>query len=554
MQIHPFKKKKTENSKEIPVSGNNKKKPPVIHNVSKPLVNHSMADLNVTTPKKENDIEINPHTPRQTFEPTKKTYVSGTKSELDYTYHHMPQLNHNREHFSKLEDNSKTMLKAYHQEKNEKKKKSKDITSETSKRKSSKNTFDFLMTKDSIEDTQNLKQTENKTSSFSLASVIQRCFNNIKTKLKNLFSKIYYILSQKHIAKEFFWTGSIIVVCIIIGYFLSTSQKHNMIFFSLEDNTIRLANAESIASQFDNTSSEPATDYPFPYDEYEEESDDWEDEEYSDEEYWEDEEYLDEEYWEDEEYLDEEEDLENEEVWEEEKTTDSFLEESQSEEDTDKDFYIDDTEEEYISPIDFDYLQNNDPDIYSWIYVPGTGIDDPILQNGIDDYYSLDYNSDYYEDEYYDDEDSDDYFDGFIYTESLTSTDFTDNHTIIYGHNMENGTIFSDLDEFLDSSFFNEFDTIYIYTPEEELTYTIFAAYLFEDIDLLNTFDFSEKEIYSTYLSKVLNMSSASANIRKNVTVTDTDKIITLMTCYDEDPEQRVYVQAVLNKTGNSQN
>jgi len=90
-----------------------------------------------------------------------------------------------------------------------------------------------------------------------------------------------------------------------------------------------------------------------------------------------------------------------------------------------------------------------------------------------------------------------------------------------------------------------ENDTVYIYTPEKLLTYKIFAAYIYDDRHLMNSFDFADRKVYSDYLSEVKNIDSEDANIRKELPVRDTDKIITLITCIREQPEKRVYVQAV---------
>lgn len=45
----------------------------------------------------------------------------------------------------------------------------------------------------------------------------------------------------------------------------------------------------------------------------------------------------------------------------------------------------DDDEDGYKSPVDFDYYQKKNPDIYAWIEIPGTDIDHPVLQNPDDD-------------------------------------------------------------------------------------------------------------------------------------------------------------------------
>lgn len=189
----------------------------------------------------------------------------------------------------------------------------------------------------------------------------------------------------------------------------------------------------------------------------------------------------------------------------------------------------------YDCPIDFESLWEINKDVYAWITIPGTIIDYPILQHATDNSYYLNYTMDRIEG-----------FPGCIYTENMNSKDFTDNNTVIYGHNMRNGTMFTDLHKFRDSNFFNEHDTIHIYTPEKQLTYKIFAAYLYDDRHLLNSFDFSAPEVYRNYLSEIQAMNSEDVNIKKEIKITETDKIITLITCIREEPEKRVYVQAVL--------
>ena len=43
------------------------------------------------------------------------------------------------------------------------------------------------------------------------------------------------------------------------------------------------------------------------------------------------------------------------------------------------------TEEPYVSPIDFVSLQAQNPDIYGWLEIPGTEFDFPLVQRQGDD-------------------------------------------------------------------------------------------------------------------------------------------------------------------------
>ena len=193
--------------------------------------------------------------------------------------------------------------------------------------------------------------------------------------------------------------------------------------------------------------------------------------------------------------------------------------------------------ENYQCPVDFEGLWETNKDVYAWITIPGTEIDYPILQHETDNTYYLNYNID-----------GSYGYPGCIYTENLNTKDFNDNNTIIYGHNMKNGTMFAALHKFEDATFFEENQKIFIYTPEKEISYTIFAAYIYDDRHLMYSFDFEQKEVYASYLEEIKNMRSMNALIREEVDVTAEDKIITLVTCLGNQPDKRLLVQAVLDK------
>lgn len=190
-------------------------------------------------------------------------------------------------------------------------------------------------------------------------------------------------------------------------------------------------------------------------------------------------------------------------------------------------------------PIDFEELWETNPDVYAWIVIPGTDINYPILQHPTDDSYYLNHN-----------------IDGStgrpacIYTESLNSKDFTDNNTVIYGHNMRNGTMFAQLHKFEDKDFFDEHREIIIYLLDKVLHYKIFAVHNYDDRHLLYSFDFSDKAVYKDYLESIFSIDDMNANIDTEMTVTENDKIITLATCVYKKPSLRFHVQAVLVEKG----
>ena len=192
-------------------------------------------------------------------------------------------------------------------------------------------------------------------------------------------------------------------------------------------------------------------------------------------------------------------------------------------------------EQSEVIPVKFEELQAVNPDVYAWITVPGTDIDYPILQHASDNSYYLMHNID-----------GSYGYPGCIYTENMNSKDFTDNNTVIYGHNMKNGSMFAQLHKFEDPDFFKENREVLIYLPDEVLHYTIFAAHIYDDRHLLYSFDFTDPEVYQKYLDSIFSTRDMSANIDKDITVTTDDQIITLVTCIGSQPSNRLLVQAVL--------
>lgn len=192
-------------------------------------------------------------------------------------------------------------------------------------------------------------------------------------------------------------------------------------------------------------------------------------------------------------------------------------------------------EQSEVIPVKFEELQAVNPDVYAWITVPGTDIDYPILQHASDNTYYLMHNID-----------GSYGYPGCIYTENMNSKDFTDNNTVIYGHNMKNGSMFAQLHKFENPDFFKENREVLIYLPDEVLHYTIFAAHIYDDRHLLYSFDFADPDVYQKYLDSVFNIRDMSANIDKDMTVTKDDQIITLVTCIGSQPNNRLLVQAVL--------
>lgn len=194
------------------------------------------------------------------------------------------------------------------------------------------------------------------------------------------------------------------------------------------------------------------------------------------------------------------------------------------------------TEKLEDNPIDFAALQVRYPDIVGWIRIPGTVIDYEIMrpgENTAEDLYLHHAPDGSYRRS------------GSIYMQSLNESDFSDPNTVLYGHYMANGTMFADLHKFRKTEFFQQHDTIYVYTPGHILTYRIYSAFVYDDRHILNSFDFSDETQYQAFLEQTLRPVTMRKQVREGVTVTTEDRILTLSTCTTKNTE-RYLVEGVL--------
>lgn len=185
-------------------------------------------------------------------------------------------------------------------------------------------------------------------------------------------------------------------------------------------------------------------------------------------------------------------------------------------------------------PVDFASLQDLNPDIYAWIQIPGTNVNYPIVQSSTDDSYYLDHTIE-----------GNEGYPGSIYTESLNSKDFTDFNTVIYGHDMKDGTMFKDLHKYEDLAFLQENQTVIIYTPEKKLTYKIFAAVVYDDRHILKSYDFSDAAQRQGFLDSISEIRSMNSNVLSEPAVNTDSHILTLSTCIGSMPDNRFVVEAV---------
>lgn len=173
-------------------------------------------------------------------------------------------------------------------------------------------------------------------------------------------------------------------------------------------------------------------------------------------------------------------------------------------------------------------------DTCAWITIKDTNVDYPIMRHPTSDEYYLEHTSD-----------GTYGYPGSIYMEKCNTGKFTEFNTLIYGHNMINGTMFKDLHKYKDKKFFKKHNKIKIYTPEGELTYQVFAAVTYDDRHIMYSFDFDKTEDRQDFLDSIFGLNGFGNMYDEKVQVTPDSHIITLSTCMNASPSQRFLVLAV---------
>ena len=172
------------------------------------------------------------------------------------------------------------------------------------------------------------------------------------------------------------------------------------------------------------------------------------------------------------------------------------------------------------NPIDFAALNDQNSDMYAWIYIPGTNVNYPVCQSSADDSYYLEHNAVNKQTDL-----------GAIFSEHrFNNLDMQDKVTVLYGHNGFGDTMFTQLHNFEHSDFFAQHDKMYVYVPGHVYTYQIASAYMSGDEHLMGKYNFQTEDGFGNFLSDIQNPSALGANARQVSTSSDS-KVIVLSTC-----------------------
>ncbi len=116
--------------------------------------------------------------------------------------------------------------------------------------------------------------------------------------------------------------------------------------------------------------------------------------------------------------------------------------------------------------VDFEALSNINTDIVGWIYIDNTDINYPIVQGKDNSYYL----------KHFFDKNYSSY--GCVFLDCYNSFEFSDYNSVIYGHYMKNGTMFSSLTKYKNQEYYDTHPQAILVTPNQNYIIDIFAGYV----------------------------------------------------------------------------
>ncbi len=183
-----------------------------------------------------------------------------------------------------------------------------------------------------------------------------------------------------------------------------------------------------------------------------------------------------------------------------------------------------------LEAVDLKALREVNPDVIGWIMIPDSKVNYPLMQGTDNDFYlkhtwqgkknSL----------------------GSIFMEHRNSSDLTDFNTIIYGHNMTNGSMFGSLRQFSGDKYRQKRPYVYIVSDQGVFRYEIFALYKAPVDGPAYGLSFNETKTRVNFLTEAKKRSRAEIDVIPDIT----DRILTLSTCSGDGYSNRWVVQARL--------
>lgn len=180
----------------------------------------------------------------------------------------------------------------------------------------------------------------------------------------------------------------------------------------------------------------------------------------------------------------------------------------------------------FTGEIDFDSLREINSDIKAWIYYEGTNINYPIVQGSDNDYYlHITFEGTWA-------------IGGTLFVDAITEDAFNQFNTIVYGHHMQDHSMFGDIQDLKDPEYAEKHPQFELITPEQKYHMKI-CAFLNQPSDSgVYTTNFHDTESKQEYIDLIRSTAAYTTDEEMH----PDDKLVVLSTCAYEYKNARYMV------------
>lgn len=178
------------------------------------------------------------------------------------------------------------------------------------------------------------------------------------------------------------------------------------------------------------------------------------------------------------------------------------------------------------APLDEARERTGNEDIVAYIFIEGTNINNVIVQGRDNEFYL------------YRDIFRNWNVNGSIFLDYRNTPDFNDFNTVVYGHNMNNGTMFHNLRYYMSRDFFEAHPNIVVILDERVLVYEIFSVFQTRiDFDYIQV-EFESRREFGALVDEITRRRVYDTGVY----ATEEDRMLILSTCTNVDDDTRIVV------------
>jgi sortase B len=185
--------------------------------------------------------------------------------------------------------------------------------------------------------------------------------------------------------------------------------------------------------------------------------------------------------------------------------------------------------------VDFPALTAENPQIKAWVKLEGTAIDLPIVQTSDNSFY-LTRRFDGKKNKL-----------GTPFIDEANTGDFSDRHTVIYGHAVKSGAMFGSFWEYENPNYYKRNPELTLYLPGgTQYTLSIFACSRVDAVRSAVPVSFSSENAFLAFIDELHELSAFTSN----VPITADDRIVSFCVSLQDNDEKLLLVSCKIAEPG----